>query len=231
MRSKIFLKAFAVLGFAAAASVVTAIAPAAATEVDISGGPTGNGCTVCFGGPTVLSLGQTVTLDNEGVGPLQRTLGPGTYSIKNAATSGNFSAFRYDGGASDWAWNFVIGTDNGDNTANVLDVGWVDAPFPSQSAVAGATNVATYRFDTVLDPHGSTAGYLDTLTLTATTTLDFFVVDGFLSDNVGGVALEIDPVSTAASTPEPSTWAMLLLGFAGLGFAGYRRQRFVARRA
>jgi len=23
--------------------------------------------------------------------------------------------------------------------------------------------------------------------------------------------------------PEPSTWAMMLLGFAGLGFTGYRR--------
>ena len=23
--------------------------------------------------------------------------------------------------------------------------------------------------------------------------------------------------------PEPSTWAMMLLGFAGLGYAGYRR--------
>jgi PEP-CTERM motif len=230
MRSNISIKLFSVMGFAAATSVVTAIAPAAATEVDISGGPTGNGCTVCFGGPTVLSLGETVTLDNEGAAPLQRTLGAGTYSITNAATSGNFSAFRYDAGASDWAWNFVIGTDNGNNTANVLDVGWVDAPFPSQSAVAGATNVATYRFDTVLDPHGSTAGYSDTLTLTATTTLDFFVVDGFLSDNIGGVALEINPVS-AGSTPEPSTWAMLLLGFAGLGFAGFRRQRFLARSA
>ena len=25
--------------------------------------------------------------------------------------------------------------------------------------------------------------------------------------------------------PEPSTWAMMLLGFAGLGFAGYRHAR------
>ena len=25
--------------------------------------------------------------------------------------------------------------------------------------------------------------------------------------------------------PEPSTWAMMMLGFAGLGFAGYRKAR------
>jgi PEP-CTERM motif len=30
------------------------------------------------------------------------------------------------------------------------------------------------------------------------------------------------PVATPA-VPEPSTWALMLLGFAGLGFAGYRR--------
>jgi hypothetical protein len=30
---------------------------------------------------------------------------------------------------------------------------------------------------------------------------------------------------TGAVVPEPSTWAMMLLGFAGLGFAGYRRAR------
>jgi hypothetical protein len=30
---------------------------------------------------------------------------------------------------------------------------------------------------------------------------------------------------TAAPVPEPSTWAMMLLGFAGLGFAGYRTRR------
>jgi PEP-CTERM motif len=169
-----------------------------------------------------LSPGETVTLDNEGVGALQRTLGPGTYSIKNAEASGAFSAWRFDSGSGDWAWNFVIGSDNGDNTANVLDVGWVNAPFSSQSGVADATDVATYRFDTVLNSHGSTVGYSDTLTLTSTTTLDFFVVDGFLSDNIGGVALEIDPVAAPTSAPEPSTWAMLILGFAGLGFMGYR---------
>jgi hypothetical protein len=34
---------------------------------------------------------------------------------------------------------------------------------------------------------------------------------------------------TFTAVPEPSTWTMMLLGFAGIGFAGYRRAR--ARRA
>jgi hypothetical protein len=35
-----------------------------------------------------------------------------------------------------------------------------------------------------------------------------------------------DPLQiTITSVPEPSTWAMLTIGFAGLGFAGYRASR------
>jgi hypothetical protein len=37
------------------------------------------------------------------------------------------------------------------------------------------------------------------------------------------------PVSfVLVATPEPSTWAMMLVGFAGLGFAGYRTSRWAA---
>jgi PEP-CTERM motif len=41
----------------------------------------------------------------------------------------------------------------------------------------------------------------------------------------------VDPIGTlghalsASAVPEPSTWAMLLLGFAGLGYASYRAPR------
>jgi PEP-CTERM motif len=31
--------------------------------------------------------------------------------------------------------------------------------------------------------------------------------------------------SSTAPVPEPSTWAMLLIGFAGLGFVGYQARR------
>lgn len=43
---------------------------------------------------------------------------------------------------------------------------------------------------------------------------NYFLPGGYVS---GG--------SMAPAVPEPSTWAMMLLGFAGLGFAGYRRAK------
>jgi PEP-CTERM motif len=50
--------------------------------------------------------------------------------------------------------------------------------------------------------------------------------------NPGGglVALYTADLSVTA-VPEPSTWAMTLLGFAGLSFAGYRRARTAAQRS
>jgi hypothetical protein len=42
--------------------------------------------------------------------------------------------------------------------------------------------------------------------------------------NPGVGCLSKLPVMTG-SVPEPSTWAMMLLGFAGLGYAGYRARR------
>jgi hypothetical protein len=49
----------------------------------------------------------------------------------------------------------------------------------------------------------------------------------------GFTAVALDS-AIASAVPEPSTWALLLIGFAGIGFAGYRRSESskpVARRA
>jgi hypothetical protein len=46
--------------------------------------------------------------------------------------------------------------------------------------------------------------------------------DFFYDGDCGGNVL-IETLSAAA--PEPSTWAMMGLGFAGLGFAGYRKAK------
>lgn len=71
--------------------------------------------------------------------------------------------------------------------------------------------------------------FLYTGTFTAisnSTTLMFSETDGSPCCN-GGIAL--DSVSISA-VPEPSTWAMLVLGFAGVGFLAYRRKGKVAFR-
>ena len=47
------------------------------------------------------------------------------------------------------------------------------------------------------------------------------------TDIVGGATRRFNAAFSlsGAVVPEPSTWAMMLLGFAGLGFAGYRHAR------
>ena len=61
-----------------------------------------------------------------------------------------------------------------------------------------------------------------------------FLLSGFLNLSdppEGGLSFNInssiapDHTLYGSSAPEPSTWAMMLLGFAGLGFIGYRRAR------
>jgi PEP-CTERM motif len=43
-------------------------------------------------------------------------------------------------------------------------------------------------------------------------------------DPIGLPGGDVPPVG-ASAVPEPSTWAMLLIGFAGLGYAGWRRSK------
>jgi PEP-CTERM motif len=51
------------------------------------------------------------------------------------------------------------------------------------------------------------------------------VVDGVGYYNIQGSA------ALSSAVPEPSTWAMLLVGFVGLGFAGYRRATAATQRS
>ncbi len=65
----------------------------------------------------------------------------------------------------------------------------------------------------------------------------FFGLTSSDGDVIGSVDLispefpAVDQVQIGSAVPEPSTWAMMLLGFAGLGFAGYRTSRRTAAAA
>jgi len=56
----------------------------------------------------------------------------------------------------------------------------------------------------------------------ASTTLSFLGYTG--NAYIGLDNVDVEPI-VSPGVPEPSTWAMMLLGFAGVGFAGYRRAR------
>ena len=48
--------------------------------------------------------------------------------------------------------------------------------------------------------------------------LGFEGASGFYADNSGSFTVNV------SSVPEPATWAMMILGFMGVGFMAYRRQ-------
>jgi hypothetical protein len=49
--------------------------------------------------------------------------------------------------------------------------------------------------------------------------------DDIFSDNRGSLVVEVTGPSAIAAVPEPSTWAMMILGFAGIGTMAYRRRK------
>ena len=66
-------------------------------------------------------------------------------------------------------------------------------------------------------------GPLDLSGLSGELTVGYW--DSYYGDNSGTQQLS---VSTVSAVPEPSTWAMMILGFAGLGFLAYRRNNQAA---
>lgn len=91
-------------------------------------------------------------------------------------------------------------------TSNGIEVFWNGV---SQGTFTGFTNL-------------NTAWVLESLNVTGTglDSLEFRAIG--TSDSYGG---SLDAISLTAAVPETSTWAMLLIGFAGVGFVAYRRTK------
>jgi PEP-CTERM motif len=131
----------------------------------------------------------------------------------------DFSHFAVATGLSDESHGFIT-YDN---------LFWPDGAPPTASSFDGAGGF--------LDIYG----LLFTIggTAPAGTVVDLFNngVGAFSGINYGGFGVVVATSATAldsvtggvtATAPEPSTWAMMLLGFVGLGFAGYRKSRKAA---
>ena len=102
--------------------------------------------------------------------------------------------------------------------------------------VIGPGNFGNYFQNGLSAPYGSLVGQIGNGSFffigtnyngvaAASGTLSLYYFDSNYEDNTGSI------VANVSAVPEPSTWAMLILGFVGVGFLGYRRRNQRALRA
>jgi hypothetical protein len=117
-------------------------------------------------------------------------------------------------------------------------VGFYDGSRPFLYDSGSFTNLSPPAGSNSTNPMGiNDAGQIVGYYTTSTAILNFVETDGSFSnltfgsnllfahdiDNAGDVVGSFF-LNSAPAVPEPSTWAMLLIGFAGIGFAAYRRK-------
>ncbi len=205
-----------VLLAASAAFAMVAAAPAAQAIVLDPG---------TSGSPDLLSLGSGSTL----------VANTGSLPFSNSAFSGTIDEWVYEDtantfGSGDLTW--VIQVVNSANSSDAM-------------ARVTAGNFATFMTDVGdngganapslvdRDTPGHTIGFSWAATggLLAGQTSDLLMIDTNASRFTTGTLAVINSQTSDLSAyepsavPEPPTWAMMLLGFAGLGVAGYRGSR------
>jgi hypothetical protein len=213
-----------ILGFAALLSV--AFSSAGKADTIIGNGGVGSGVACCFGDSaygTAVSAGQTITVPSDNV--LQ--------SFSFYAEGGTFRAV-----VAEWYAQVLTGQ---------YQSGVVGPILYQSPAISGTGTLTQYTFNTgalTLDPENRAI-----LFLVAEQDNSWFKIGAYggpnLPDSYTGGQFEtspdgvswISPVSNgyldasfsadfSPAVPETSTWAMLLIGFAGIGF--YRRSRKTA---
>jgi PEP-CTERM motif len=93
----------------------------------------------------------------------------------------------------------------------------------------GSANGGFDQFDPYIAGNGTFTLHLTGAT-NASVISDVVFQFGTISGTISGTCVSGCPALTT-SVPEPSTWAMLLLGFAGIGFMAYRRKSTAASMA
>jgi hypothetical protein len=88
-----------------------------------------------------------------------------------------------------------------------------------------STTVSLGDFSTTLTPANTTGFQLQSFTFTTATAGNLLFTENGPSDQQGNL---LDGVTLAAGVPEPSTWAMMLVGFGGLGGLLRSRRRKLA---
>ena len=78
-------------------------------------------------------------------------------------------------------------------------------------------------YSTAAQSFGASSAFSTKFSLAAPGSVSFSLFDDNLGDNSGGVSLAV------AAVPEPTTWMLMLLGMAGIGFTMRRKEKQTLR--
>jgi hypothetical protein len=113
-----------------------------------------------------------------------------------------YSEFLVNGVSQPWSYSFFGGYTP------------ISSPVPGLSGT-GVGNLTSFNAPLGAGPLGSLGAYIDGYSgYLSSANLDPTAINGYTQ------ALEFSPTTPV---PEPATWAMMLAGFAGIGFLGYRQ--------
>lgn len=109
----------------------------------------------------------------------------------------------------------------------VYTISWLYGGRVGSTGANTYTDVSFGGVTLTTDTGSSGVWTANSFTITATATIEKLAFTGYTPFCGGTCGSEIANVSVAA-VPEPSTWAMMFLGFGALAFAGSRRKAAVA---
>jgi hypothetical protein len=148
----------------------------------------------------------TLTIDAQSVS--------GGHTLTVLATQQGLTGFPSGTLASSFAANYLVG---GANVTSVLTANFIDA---GNGAFAMTTPIGSHTFTGGVN---GSFGPINTVVAGLTT---FSETEQFVITYAGPADVQAN--SQISTVPEPATWGMLLLGFAGLAFAFRRSRRKVS---
>jgi hypothetical protein len=165
---------------------------------------------------TIIDVNGRTNASNNGSNAVAVNLAQGRYTFsftQGAFTAhnrwGNVSGCLANGTSCTRGWETIARYYFGSNTAATQTLGAFGGP---------ASGDPYYR--TAAQALAASSIYIANVTIAAGgQTVRFYIPDGVINDNVGGVSIAI------ASVPEPATWAMMILGFGLVGGAMRARRR------
>lgn len=208
------MKRFAI-SMIAAAAIMSAAVPAKASIV-FSTGASGTGDNVLFGSATGGGTNTLTTTTNKG----DSVTFTSTTGTLTAPSSGQARLVAGTGSLDELMW-FLTDTTKG-FTTGVFNI---DTP-----KNGGATSVTIYAQDQsgVSSQSFSLSGNGQNFFTISSNGGDVIeslkiVMSGGTVDDIA--QFRLGGIQSISAVPEPSTWAMMLVGFAGLGYLGFRQSR------